>query len=99
MCVAYTHSSSNTSEEDAKKQILEWVKSTNLLENKHDTRLFGRNTDPTNNPEPHGYELYLTVSPNYELEDIEMREIAEGLYAGLRFTNLKKIREAWVTLW
>lgn len=100
MRAAYIHSSSNTPEEDAEKTIIEWAKSKGLMEKNTDTRLFGRNTHPTDKPEPHGYELYLTVDSDIEIEgDVEMREIPEGLYAVLRFTNLNKIREAWQKLW
>lgn len=100
MRTAYTHSSSNSPEEDAKKRIIEWIKSKGLMEIKTDARLFGRNTYPTDKPEPHGYELYLTVDSHIEVgEDIELREIPKGLYAVLRFTNLNKIREAWEKLW
>lgn len=96
----YTRSSSNTPEEDAKKRIIEWAKSKDLMEKKINARLFGRNTYPTDKPEPHGYELYLTVDNDREIGgDAETREIPEGLYAVLRFTNLNKIREAWEKLW
>ena len=97
---AYTHSSSNTPEEDAKEKIIDWAKSKGLMEKKIAARLFGRNTYPTDKPEPHGYEFYLTVDDDIEIgEGLEMKEIHEGLYAGLRFTNLLKIRETWERLW
>ena len=100
MRAAYSHSSSNTPEEDAKKMIIEWAKSIGLMEKRINARLFGRNTYPTDKPEPHGYELYLTVDSDIELgEDVEIREIPEGLYAVLRFTDLNKIREAWEKFW
>ena len=57
MHAAYTHSSSNTPEEDAKKRIIEWARSKGLMKKKIDARLFGRNTYPTDKPEPHGYIL------------------------------------------
>jgi effector-binding domain-containing protein len=97
---AYIHSSSDTPEEDAEKRIIEWAKSKGLMEKNIGARLFGRNTYPTDKPEPHGYELYLTVENDFEYGgDIEMREIPGGLYVVLRFTNLNKIREAWDKLW
>lgn len=100
MRAAYVHSSSNSPEEDAEKRIIEWAKSKGLMEKTMGARLFGRNTYPTDKPEPHGYELYLTVDSHIEIEgDVEMREIPEGLYAVLRFTNLNKIKEAWQKLW
>ncbi len=100
MRAAYTHAFSDTPEEDSGKKIREWAKSKGLMEKGIGARLFGRNTYPTDKPEPHGYEFYLTVGPNIESEgDIKIREIPSGLCAVLRFGNLDKIGEAWKKLW
>ncbi len=100
MRAAYVHVFSNTPEEDAGKKMMDWVGSKGLLEGSAEARLFGRNTYPTDNPEPHGYEFYLTVNPDIKPEgEIEIREISGGLYAVLRFKNLFNIREAWQQLW
>lgn len=94
-----THVLSDTPEEDAGKKIRAWALSKGLTA-KNGNRLFGRNTYPTDKPEPHGYELYLTINDAIESEgDIEMGEIPGGLYAVLRFTNLNRIGAAWKTLW
>ena len=98
--IAYTHVLSETPEEDAWRKIEAWAKPRGLLEKNAATRVFGRNTYPTNNPEPHGYEFFLTVSPDIKPEgDIKMGEIPGGLYAVLRFKNLSNITEAWEYLW
>jgi len=100
MRAAYTHAFSDTPEVDAGKNIMEWAKSKGLIEKSIGARLFGRNTHPTDKPEPHGYEFYMTVGPDIESKgDIEIREIPGGLYAVLRFRNLDKIGEAWKKLW
>lgn len=100
MRAAYTHAFSDTPEEDAGKRIREWAKSKGLMEKGIGARLFGRNTYPTDKPEPHGYEFYLTVDRDIEPEgDIRMKDIPGGLYAVLRFKNLDKIGEAWKKLW
>ncbi len=100
MRAAYTHVLSDTPEEDAGKKIMEWAKPKGLLQKGVGARLFGRNTHPTDNPEPHGYEFFLTVGPDVEPEgDIEVREIPGGLYAVLRFKNLDNIGKAWKHLW
>ena len=100
MRTACTHAFSDTPEEDAWKKIEEWAKPKRLLQKAVRTRIFGRNTYPTDNPEPHGYEFYLTVSPDTEPErDIKISEMPSGLYAVLRFEDLGKIREAWEQLW
>jgi len=96
----YTHAFSDTPEEDAGKRIIEWAKSKGLIEKSIGARLFGRNTYPTDKPEPHGYEFYLTVDSDIKPEgDIKTREIPGGLYAVLSFKNLYKIREAWEKMW
>lgn len=94
------HAFSDTPEEDAWKKIEAWAKPKGLLQREAGTRVFGRNTYPTDNPEPHGYEFYLTVGLGIEPEgDIKIGEIPGGLYAVLRFKDLGKIREAWEQLW
>ena len=100
MCAAYIHALSDTPEKDAGRKMMDWARPKGLLEESVGARLFGRNTYPTDKPEPHGYEFYLTVGPDIEPEgDIEIREIPGGLYAVLRFKNLHHIREAWQHLW
>ena len=100
MRAAYTHALSDTPEEDAMKKMLDWIKTKGLMEKASGFRFFGRNTYPTDKPEPHGYEIYLTVNRDIEPEgDVETKEIEGGLYAVLRFKNLYKIGEAWVKLW
>jgi len=100
MRAAYTHTFSENPEEDSWKKIEAWAKPKGLLEENTGTRVFGRNTYPTNNPEPHGYEFFLTIGPDIKPEgEIEIKEIQGGLYAVLRFKGLDKIREAWEYLW
>ena len=100
MCALYTYAFSDTPEEDAEKKMMELAKSKGLMGKNVGTRLFGRNTYPTDKPEPHGYELYLTVPSDIKPEgDLKTREIPGGLYAVLRFKNLYKIGEAWEKLW
>jgi len=97
---ACDHSLSETPEEDVWKRVVAWAKPKGLFEEGVGTRIFGRNTYPTDNPEPHGYELFITVGPDIEPEDdIKIKEIPSGLYAVLRFKNLNKIGEAWEYLW
>jgi DNA gyrase inhibitor GyrI len=91
---------SETPEEDAWKKIVAWAKPRGMLEKSAGTRVFGRNTYPTNNPEPHGYEFFLTVGPKAEPEgDIKIKNIPGGLYAVLRFENLENMGKAWRDLW
>ncbi|MCX9088573.1 MAG: GyrI-like domain-containing protein [Candidatus Methanoperedens sp.] len=78
---------------------LAWAKPKGLLLEKG-ARVFGRNTYPTDNPEPHGYEFFLTVGRDIESDgDIDMRQIPGGLYVVLRFKNLENIGNAREHLW
>ncbi len=70
------------------------------LISKKGARLFGRNTYPTDKPEPHGYEFYLTTENAPKAGgDIKAGEIPGGLYAVLRFRDLTSIGSAWKKLW
>ena len=91
---------SDTPEEDAKEKIMSFAQSNSLIGKNSVSRLFGRNTYPTGDTEPHGYEFYLTDETDFEPEgDLEESEIPSGLYAVLRFKNLYQIGEAWLKLW
>ena len=95
---AHIHVLSDTPEDDAGKKITEWAEHNGI--SRREARLFGRNTYPTSNPEPHGYEFFLTVGLDKHPEgDIDIKEIPGGLYAVLKFTNLERIGEAWRKLW
>ena len=79
---AFTHSLSETPEEDAWKKIGSWAKIKGLHKKSAGTRLFGRNTYPTDDPEPHGYQLFLTIYQTVEPgEGIEFDEIPGGTTA------------------
>jgi hypothetical protein len=90
---------SDTPEEDAKEKIVEYAKAKGLTSKNSVCRLFGRNTYPTNDPEPHGYELQLTTDGTLEPEEgLEASQMPGGLYAVLRSKNLFNIAEAWAKL-
>jgi DNA gyrase inhibitor GyrI len=96
MRAAHVHVLSDAPEEGAMKKMIAWAERKGIGE----ARLFGRNTYPTDNPEPHGYELFLTVGPEIQPdESIDIVELHSGLCAVLRFQNLNEIGEAWKKLW
>lgn len=100
MYCACVHVLSETPEEDAWKKMEAWAGPKELLEKSVGTRVFGRNTYPTNDPEPHGYEFLLTVKPDIKPEGgIKIKKIPGGLYAVLRFKNLDNMGKAWRALW
>ena len=97
--VATTHVLSQRPEEDAWTKLESWAGPRGLLA-REGARVFGRNTFPTDAPEPHGYEFSLTVDRDVESEgDVVIGEIPSGEYAVLRFTDLSRIRDAWQRLW
>ena len=96
---AVAHSSSSTPEEDAAQKIMAYGTANGLM-GKSGVRLFGRNTYPTEKPQPHGYEFYLTIPYDVQTDgDIETSHIPGGQYAVLRFKNLGNIGFAWKRLW
>ncbi|MFC1803945.1 GyrI-like domain-containing protein [Thermoproteota archaeon] len=96
----YAYALTETPEEDAWKKIQAWAGQKGLLAKEKGTKVFGRNTYPTDNPEPHGYELYITVDESTEADgEIIAGEISGGLYAVLKSTFLIGITHAWLSLW
>ncbi len=97
MLAAYTHAQSSTPEEDAQKRIFKYAETNGLLQK--GARLFGRNTYPTDKPEPHGYEYFLTLEKAIEgTDEVAIKEFPGGLYAVLRIKSLFNIAEGWKTL-
>jgi DNA gyrase inhibitor GyrI len=96
----YTYAFTEAPEEDAWKKIQIWAGPKGLLTREKGTRVFGRNTYPTDNPEPHGYELFITVDELIKVDgDIRLGEIPGGLYAVLMSTSLEDMVQAWPFLW
>ncbi|MFX1497005.1 MAG: GyrI-like domain-containing protein [Promethearchaeota archaeon] len=97
---AYFHAFSNTPEEDAWKMLELWAKNKGFLKENSNIRIFGRNTYPTENPEPHGYGFFIALTPETKIEkNIFIRIIPGGLYALLRCEGIEKLGECWGNLW
>jgi effector-binding domain-containing protein len=91
------HSMSTNPEEEALQEIIAFASANGLAQNNN--RLFGRNIYPTDKPEPHGYEYFLTSDNAIkEDEDVATGEISGGLYAVLEIKNLFSISEGWQKL-
>jgi DNA gyrase inhibitor GyrI len=98
MRAANMQSQSGNPEEDALNKILEYAKRQGLMD-KQDARLFGRNFYPTDQPEPHGYEFYLTVDNEIKPSgEVAVRTIPEGLYATIRVKGVFEIPQGWKAL-
>jgi DNA gyrase inhibitor GyrI len=96
----YAHAFSETPEDDASKILHAWAKKHGLPNKDHKTRMFGRNTYPTDQPEPHGYKLFMRVkNPIKETNDVKNGEILGGYYAILRSTTISQMSESWPALW
>lgn len=95
---AYVHASGDSPEEAALAKIIAWANSKGINKQPN-VSLLGRNTYPTNHPEPHGYEYYLAVSNDFVPEgEIEMKTLPGGMYAVLQFKNLFMMQDAWIRL-
>lgn len=100
MRVAYFHSFSETPEEDAWQKMEIWAKEKGLLKNQSKVRIFGRNIYPTENPEPHGYNYYITISPDIKVDkEVFVSIIPGGLYAISRCEGFEEISGTWESLW
>ena len=100
MRAAFFHSLSNTPEEDSWNKAESWAREKELLLVDSTIQIFGRNIYPTENPEPHGYGIYITLPPNIELEsEIPERSIPKGLYAVVNCNGLEEMSIKWPTLW
>lgn len=96
----FAYAFTETPEQDAWKKIQSWAGPKGLLSKEKGTRVFGRNTYPTDKPEPHGYELYITVEETIEVdEELTTGEIPGGLYAVLESTSLEGMAHSWPSLW
>lgn len=96
----YFHALSDNPEEEAWKKAEKWASQKGLLNDKSTLRIFGRNTYPTENPEPHGYGFFLTIPPDIKVEkEILIRLIAGGLYAVARCEGLEQMGVVWPELW
>lgn len=97
---AYFHVFSEAPEEDAWKKVEFWAKDKGMLKKDSNTRIFGRNTYPTTEPEPHGYGYYITIPPNAEItNNLSVNIIPGGLYAVSRCVGIEELGEKWAGLW
>ena len=100
MRAAFFHSLSNTPEEDAWKKAESWGNEKEILLDGSNIRIFGRNIYPTENPEPHGYGIYITIPTNTKIKrEILVRSIPGGLYAVVKCNGLEELIGNWPKLW
>jgi len=70
-------------EDEAWKQLTPWAKGRGLLDDMGKHRLFGfNNPDPSPGSPNYGYEVWIVIDPDMELEkEVKSLEFAGGLYA------------------
>lgn len=94
----YVQSQNSNPEEDALNKILNYAR-TNGVKNDCNARLFGRNFYPTDQPEPHGYEYYLTTNSESEPNnEVTIKSIPAGLYALNKVKGVFDIPKGWKAL-
>jgi AraC family transcriptional regulator len=100
MRTAYFYAFSETPEKDAWKKMESWAKNTELFKESSNTRIFGRNIYPTENPEPYGYGYFMTITPDTKTKkDLFIRIIPGGLYAVSKCVGFEEISKKWDELW
>jgi len=100
MRATFFYSLSNTPEEDAWNKAESWAKVRGFLQIDSSIRIFGRNIYPTENPEPHGYGIYITIPPNTKVEiEVPVRLIPGGLYAVVKCNGVEEMSIIWPGLW
>jgi AraC family transcriptional regulator len=94
---AYVYSLSANPEEDALNKVAAYAQPAGLT--KGSSRLFGRNIYPTDKPEPHGYEYYLTTeAPIDATREVVVATVPGGLYAVSEIKDLQNLVEGWQKL-
>ncbi len=92
---------SQNSEEDAWNPIVIWAREEGLFHENSGCRFFGRNVYPTKDPNPHGYEIFLTIPGNLSHSpkgELELAEFPGGKFAMLRITGIEQIQSGWQSL-
>jgi effector-binding domain-containing protein len=96
MVAAHVYSLNQPPEEEALNAAMEYAKENGLTD--ATARLFGRNIYLTDQPEPHGYEYYITAEKVQPSGIIEAVEVSGGLYAVVEIKNLFNLSEGWKNL-
>lgn len=100
MRVAYALGFGTSPEHEAWDKILAFGKSKGLLGDPEAVRFFGfNNPDPSPGSPNYGYEQWMVVGEDIELEgDVKIKEFSGGLYAVTQFKGLDNIGEVWKQL-
>ena len=97
MRVVSVHALSASPEHDAWEKLVAWAKPRGLMDDLETHRVFGfNNPDPSPGSPNYGYEFWILVGPEVDLEDgVEIKEFTGGLYAVTRCKGAERIGETW----
>lgn len=100
MKVASFRAISASPEEEAWKLVRKWADRLKLLDNPEKWSVFGfNNPDPSSDKKEYGYEFWVRITPEVELDDnLSIQEFPGGLYA-VTTTRLFPIEDGMIPAW
>ena len=98
--VSFHATNSTTPEDDAGKMMWKWAHPKGLFDNPNIYQIFGfNNPDPEKNNPKYGYEFWISVPRDFEVEDdIVIKEFQGGLYAVMSCRGVMNISPTWKKL-
>ena len=103
MRVASFHAISKSPERLAAEKLIAWAKPRGLLEDPERYPVYGfNNPDPSPEQKEYGYEFWIRMDPDFESDDVEVKDFKGGLYAVTICANMlnphKDIPSTWKRL-
>jgi DNA gyrase inhibitor GyrI/DNA-binding HxlR family transcriptional regulator len=93
MRVASFHAMGTSPETVAAEKLIAWAKPRGLLADPKQHPVYGfNNPDPSKQGDTYGYEFWIRVDPDFESDEVEIKDFAGGLYA---VAPCLKIQEPW----
>lgn len=98
--VASFHAFGSGPELDAAAKLVAWAKPKGYLNNPEKHRIFGfNNPNPSVGSPNYGYEFWIQVDNNIEMEEgVSVKEFEGGLYAITRCHGIETITATWMEL-
>jgi AraC family transcriptional regulator len=95
------HAYGNQPEDLAWEKLENWAKKKGYLEKSENHKIFGfNNPSPSPGSPNYGYEFWMVVGPDYEVEgDVSIKEFQGGLYAVLRWDGKGDPNETIPAFW
>ena len=95
--ISFHAQDSETPEDDAWKMLESYAKPKGLFDYPHLHQIYGfNNPNPTKDKKTYGYEFWLTITDNYEVEpDLHIKNHQGGLYGVLSVRGVQNITNQW----